>query len=377
MNENTVYWIWLQQAMGEGARVDDLLGAFPTARDVYESSDMGRRLSGVLTAKQMQRLENTLLSDASAILRRCTERGQTVVTPEDEIYPQSLRTLADMPLALYVRGDLFCLRDALSIAIVGSRNASLYSLGIARALARDLAKAGAVIVSGCALGVDGASHEGALYEGGKTVGVLGCGLDTPYLMSNAALRENVAKNGALVTEYPPGSKALPGHFPLRNRIISGLSSGTVVIEAGERSGSLITARHAAEQGRDVFGVPGDLTSRNFTGVHILQEYTWVYDNLHLEDLSNELHTRQQKQTDRPKTEKRTRHGNTAPKPVPSSLSDDAKTVYGAMGEQALYTDDLVRATKLEPNRVFTALTELEIYGLIQMVQGKRYCIKDE
>ena len=391
MNERTVYWVWLQQALGAGARVDDLLGAFPTAEALYRSTDLERRLSGVLTAKQLAKLERATLVDAAAIADRCAALGQTIVTPEDDVYPALLRSLPDLPLALYVRGDLSCLRDTLSVAVVGSRDASLYSLGVARSLAGDLARAGAVVVSGCALGVDGAAHEGVLEAGGKTVGVLGCGLDTPYLRSHAALRENVAKSGALLSEYPPGTKALPAHFPLRNRVISGLSAGTVVIEAGEKSGSLITARFAAEQGRDVFGVPGDLTSIHFTGVHalirdgakpvfsardILQEYAWVYDDLQLEALSDRLRVPEPTQ---PSPAAKPAEPKQVPcrKPPTADLSADARTVYDAMGVDALYTDDLVRATKLGPNRVFTALTELEIFGFIQMVEGKRYRIKED
>ena len=396
MSENAVYWIWLQQALHAGAQVDDLLGVFSTARGVYESGETERRLSGALRASQLRRLEDTPLSAAEAILRRCASLGQRVVTPEDALYPAALRSLPDMPLVLYTRGDLYCLHDALAIAVVGARRASLYSLGVARALAKDLAGAGVVVVSGCALGVDAASHEGALYAGGKTVGVLGCGIDTPYLTENAALREDVAKNGALVTEYPPGTKVVPRNFPLRNRIISGLSSGVVVVEAGEHSGSLITARYAAEQGRDVFGVPGDLTSRDFTGVHalirdgakpvfsardVLQEYTWVYDSLHPEALADVLHVTDVPRRSEPQAQRQPADPPAPPKPtrrtLPASLSDDARAVYDAMGAQALYTDDLVRATKLEPNRVFTALIELEINGFIQMTSGKRYCIKDE
>ena len=392
MNEHTVYWVWLQQAMGAGARVDDLLGAFSTAGTLYRSTELERRLSGVLTARQLARLEKVTLADASAITDRCAALGQTVVTPEDDAYPAALRTLTDMPLALYVRGDLSCLRDALSIAVVGSRNASLYSLGVARSLSGDLARAGAVVVSGCALGVDSASHEGAIYAGGNTVGVLGCGLNTPYLMTNAALRENVAQNGALISEYPPDAKALPAHFPLRNRIISGLCAGTVVIEASEKSGSLITARYAAEQGRDVFGVPGDLTSRNFTGVHalirdgakpvfsardILQEYAWIYDDLQLEALSDRLRVPETRQPS-PEKAKPAEPKRALRRKMPTAdLSADARTVYDAMGVDALYTDDLVQATKLEPNRVSTALTELEIFGFIQMIEGKRYRIIED
>lgn len=383
----TVYWIWMQQALGAGARTDDILTAFPTARSVYESDDVTRRISGVWTAKQLDKLGRTRLDDAQRILERCARAGCTVLTPQDDAYPAALRNLSDRPLALYVRGDPACLCDKLAIAVVGSRRASMYSLDVARQICRDLARAGAVVVSGCALGVDSAAHTGAIYGGGKTVGVLGCGFGARYLMANEALREQVAQNGALLTEYPPGTEALAPHFPLRNRLISGLSAGVLVIEAGEKSGSLITARLAGEQGRDVFGVPGDLTSLDYTGVNllirdgakpvfsardVLEEYMWVYDDLSFESLSQQP-LQAAKQTPSPQ-----------PRPTPppqrrqpdETVSEAARTVYAQFAETPLYTDDLVRATGLEPNRVFTALTELEICGFIKMIEGKRYTLAE-
>ena len=385
----TVYWIWMQLALGAGARTDDILTAFPTARALYESDGMTRRVSGVWTAKQLDRLEHVRLGDAQRILDKCARAGCAVLTPQDSAYPPALRNLADRPLALYVRGDLSCICEKLAIAVVGSRRASMYSLDVTRQICRDLARAGAVVVSGCALGVDSAAHTGAIYGGGKTVGVLGSGFGARYLMANEALREQVAQNGALVTEYPPGTEAYASHFPLRNRLISGLSAGVLVIEAGEKSGSLITARHAAEQGRDVFGVPGDLTSLDYTGVNrlirdgakpvfsardVLEEYMWVYDGLSFETLAQQPLQLAKEPAKRPAP---------TPAPVPpqrrqpdDTVSEDAKAVFAQFEETALYTDDLVRATGFEPNRVFTALTELEICGFIKMIEGKRYTLAE-
>ena len=386
---NTIYWIWMQLALGAGARTDEILSAFPTARALYESDEMTRRVSGVFTAKQIEKLGRTSLEDAQHVLKRCGALRQEIITPEDALYPEALRSLPDAPCVLYVRGDLSCLQGKLAIAVVGARHASMYSLGVARQLARDLVRAGAVVVSGCAMGVDSASHAGAIYGGGKTVGVLGCALDARYLMENEALRAEVSKNGALVTEYPPGTGARAAHFPMRNRIISGMSAGVLVIEAGENSGSLITARLAGEQGRDVFAVPGDLTSLDYRGVNrlirdgakpvfsardVLAEYTWVYDDLSLEEIGQQpLQSVKQPipsaQTPVPPREK----AKAAVQPE-MPLSADAKAVYAHFAQDALYTDDLVRATGFEPNRVFTALTELEICGLIKMIEGKRYTL---
>ena len=382
---NTIYWIWLQLALVAGARTDDILSAFPSPRALYESDEMTRRVSGVFTPKQIEKLSHTKLEDAQHILARCGTLRQEVVTPEDALYPRVLRRLSDAPCALYVRGDLSCLQDKLAIAVVGARHASMYSLDVARQLCRDLARAGAVVVSGCAMGVDSASHAGAIYGGGKTVGVLGCAIEARYLMENEALREEVSRHGALVTEYPPGTPARAAHFPMRNRIISGMSAGVLVIEAGEKSGSLITARLAGEQGRDVFAVPGDLTSVDYRGVNrlirdgakpvfsardVLAEYTWVYDNLSLEQIGQ-----QPMQTEKPPIPQPDAPAPAKKPPQPEvPLSADAEAVLAHFTQDALYTDDLVRATGFGPNRVFTALTELEICGLIKMIEGKRYTL---
>lgn len=401
MNSDAVYWIWMQCALGTAARTDDLLGVFGTARELYRSSDYDRRISGVLKEPALQRLKKTTLEDAQRVLDKCGRIGVDICTPEDADYPQALHTLSAQPLVLYTRGDLSCLRDRLSIAVVGSRSATLYSLGVTRQLSRDLARAGAVIVSGCAMGIDSAAHTGALsVPQAKTVGVLGCGHDAHYLKQNEALREEVAANGALISEYPPGTQALARNFPLRNRIISGLSRGVLVIEAGEKSGSLITAKYAAEQGRDVFAVPGDLTSLNFTGVHrlirdgakavfsardILEEYIWVYDDLRLDELSDRpLRVTAQAQPQKEKTQPAKRRPTDAkpqsvkpvPRELPDSIGSDSRRVYDLFGADPLYIDDLVRATGFEPNRVFTALTELEICGFIKMIEGKRYTLAD-
>ena len=364
----------MQCALGIGAKAERVLSQFHTARALYECDPMERRMSGLLTAPQADKLDSTKLSEAQRILERCMRLGYTVLTPEDEAYPAPLRSLSDLPTALYVCGDVSCICEQLVIAVVGSRHASMYSLDVARQISRDLARAGAVVVSGGALGVDSAAHTGALYAKGKTIAVLGCGLNTPYLQKNAVLREEIAQNGALISEYPPDTPAKPANFPLRNRIISGLSSGVLVIEAGEKSGSLITARYASEQGRDVFGVPGDLTSMDYTGVNrlirdgakpvfsardVLEEYMWVYDEMPLETLA------EQPKKSPTATAKRT---------VDASVSDAAKAVYRAFDDTPMYADDLVRKTGFEPNRVFTALTELEICGFIKMIEGKRYTI---
>lgn len=197
-------------------------------------------------------------------------RGKTIglLAWGDPAYPQLLGHIVDPPLALWTRGNPEAF-DRPAIAVVGSRSATSASIAVARRLGRDLAAAGIAVVSGLARGVDGAAHEGALDAGGMTIAVLGCGADVTYPAEHANLAVRVVDSGMLISELPPGTPPLPSHFPLRNRIISGLSTAVVVVEAGDRSGSLITARMALEQGRDVLAVPGGVGSGRYRGSHAL------------------------------------------------------------------------------------------------------------
>lgn len=197
-----------------------------------------------------------------------TQKHATSIYRDDPAYPSLLATIPDPPDELWIRGNQDVLRRE-AVAIVGSRAASQYAMDIAAALAFDLARLGLVVVSGMARGVDGAAHRGALEAGGITVAVLGCGVNVVYPEEHADLMLKIATSGAVVSELPPGAPPLPHHFPLRNRIISGLSRAVVVVEAGEKSGSLITARCALEQGREVMAVPGNALSGRNRGSHAL------------------------------------------------------------------------------------------------------------
>src|SRR5262245_44114549 len=211
------------------------------------------------------------VGEAAALARRRRERaaraGAEVLTWDDPAYPARLRTIADPPLALFVRGALGELEHA--VAVVGARRAGDYGRRTARTLARELAQAGIVVVSGLATGIDGAAHLGALDAGGRTVAVMATGIDDVYPTWHRGLAEQIAANGALVTEFPAGTAALPRHFPQRNRIVSGLSMAVIVVEAAEGSGSLITARYALDQGREVFAVPGPIGDGRHRGSHRL------------------------------------------------------------------------------------------------------------
>src|SRR5262249_44743724 len=186
----------------------------------------------------------------------------------DEEFPAALREIFDPPLTIYTRGNRALMKEP-AVAIVGSRRPTAYGRAVARRLAMDLAQKGLVIISGMARGVDSAAHEGAIEVGGNTIAVLGTGIDVPYPAENKKLYEQIGAKGLLISEFPLGTFPAPQNFPIRNRVISGLSLGVVVVEAAQYSGSLITARLAMEQNREVFAVPGSVTNKNSWGPHVL------------------------------------------------------------------------------------------------------------
>ncbi|MGN0571065.1 MAG: DNA-processing protein DprA [Candidatus Fimenecus sp.] len=398
MNDE-IYWIWLLRCLGPAAPIADMIEVFGSARGVYAAGTAEWRLSGILTAKQIAALSKYSPSESGGILRACRENGWEILTPDSVYYPQGLRELRNFPPVLFLQGDKEVLLREVKLAIVGTRKATNYSLRVAAALAQALSAAGVTVVSGGALGIDSAAHTGALRAGGKTIAVLGCGLGTDYLRENAALRREISENGALLTEFLPFSPASRTTFPLRNRIISALSLGTVVVEAGERSGSLITARYAMEQGRDVFAVPGDVISSAFTGANklihdgakpvfspldILEEYVYTYsDAINLQAAEQVF---QSVQTS-PHVPRKSVQGNEVPAPqksvtskasahpvgiLPETASKNAKAVYIALGDGERHIDELCENTALSVGETLAALTELELYGCAALTQGKKY-----
>ena len=293
-NKNKVYWVWLSLICGPSSRkAVRILRRFGDAVSVFKADASELLSSGALSEKEHV-YRNILAHDtaeAEDIVSWCSENGVDVITPEDDDYPSNLYSLRDAPLALYCVGRLPDFDKVCSVAVVGSRRMSEYGRANSFRFGYGLAKGGAVVVSGLALGVDGMSMASAAAAGGICVGVLGSGIDTVYPKEHAALYKAVVKNGAIVTEYPPGSRPSRGAFPQRNRIISGLSQGTLVVEASADSGSLITARHAIYQGKDLFAVPGAVGSPLSEGTNalikecafavtdpadILERYEYVY-----------------------------------------------------------------------------------------------------
>ncbi len=293
---------------------------------------------------------------------RESELAVRVLARSDAEYPASLRALPDAPETLYVRGGLAD-EDALAVAMVGSRRATPYGLEVAETLAADLAARGVTIVSGLARGIDSAAHRGALRVGGRTVAVLGSGVDVVYPPENRRLASEIVERGALISQFAPGAAPLPQNFPTRNRVIAGMSLAVVVVEAAERSGSLITARLGAELGREVLAVPGRVTSPESRGANRL-----IQDGAALalgwEDVVTAL------------PERWKRCLRDAPAPAVSAPVEaeppEARRVLSLLGEDPVDIDRVIERSGLAAGRVSAALLDLELSGRVRQIEGKRF-----
>lgn len=274
-----------------------------------------------------------------------------------ERYPALLRSIHDPPTLLYVRGNL---PATPSLAVVGSRRASRTGMALTDRICSELAACGITIVSGLARGIDTAAHLGALEGGGLTVGVLGCGIDIIYPPENKRLAARMIERGALMSEYPPGTPPLAGHFPGRNRLISGLCQGVLVVEAAEGSGSLLTVDFALEQGREVFAVPGAVSAETSGGVNRL-----LKEGAHLvteaRDILDQLW---------PRSTPVIKHKE--PDPMEQSLQGEALSLYRQLGESPLHVDELARKCGLTPMGVSAILLHLELQGGVRQLPGMRF-----
>lgn len=391
------YWIWLStlgKTTGLGAY--ELLEWFGSPEAAYAAED--RVYEGIpgLPESVRQGLRKKNLERAEAILEDCARLRLRVLTLQDTEYPERLRQVDRPPCVLYVKGQLPQMDEELAIAIVGARNATPYGEMAARKLSMGLARQGAVVVSGIAQGVDSAALKGALTGGGRVVSVLGNGIDVVYPKSSESLYEDIPLSGALVSEYPPGTPPEGSHFPVRNRIISGLALGTVVVEGDEQSGSLITARRALEQNRDVFAVPGNWDASTSRGPNrliqkgeaklildswdILEEYEHTYPHkIHprppLDDtwkpVAPAAKARQSSQQKSEEPPEETALVIDLAK-EPEALTDDERMILLALTGKLATADDMIETTGLPTKRILSALTMLQVRGLVLEETGKRF-----
>ncbi len=355
------YWLALRMVKGVGNIVGlSLVRSFGGPREVLEAGSQRLECAGVRSAlaRSISRFEDW--REVEDQLVRLDRVGGRLVTWHDETYPEMLRHIHDPPLFLFVRGDLEVVASESSraVAIVGSRSPTSYGRKMARLLSAGLAEAGVTVVSGLARGVDAEAHWAALRCGGKSIAVLGCGIDVVYPSEHHHLMVRTAKSGAVVSEFPMGTQPEAENFPGRNRIISGVTLGTVVVEAAERSGSLITAHFAMEQGREVFAVPGPVGSRS-RGPHKL-----LRQGAALAESPNDVLSEIAPQLARPSVRRAI------------ALRPQEASVFGCIGDSPRPLDQIVRESGVTDAEAMEILLGLELRGLVRQLPGKCYSLGD-
>lgn len=417
------YWVWL--SLRRGLRPESrnaLLECFGDPCAIWNASE--REIDEIVWRDaERSTLRDRAMEKTQQILDACARLEVHILTMQDADYPARLRNIFDPPCVLYVLGRLPAIDETAAIAVVGTRKATPYGLKMGRQMGYELTRGGALIVSGLAEGVDSAAAEGALRAGGSCVGVLGTAIDVVYPPKNRKLFEDVCTVGALVSEYPPGAPTSRGNFPQRNRILSGLSVGVVVIEAPERSGALITADRALEQGRDLFVVPGNADSPNCAGsnalmrdcakpvtggLDVLSEYTHLYRGVDISAPQNlAMPAEQQREiaaeyagSNTPAPEEGTgfhrlrvpraarlheeepqAQASPAPETAapeltydPMQLSETERTLAAVLVTPRMHIDDVIAKSGLSASEALSALTMLEIEGIVAQEPGKLFTL---
>ena len=396
------YWLWLSQACG-GRPALRLLEHFGDPQSVFFAERSDYQKVPDLRERDLAGLEKKSLAQASAVASACAERDIRILTVGDAAYPERLRNIYDPPVVLYARGRLPDLDGQAAVAVAGTRRCTPYGIRTAERMGFELGQAGCTVVSGLARGIDTAAARGALRAGGKVIGVLGCGPDVIYPPENGRLYEDVMQSGAILSEYPPGEPPVARHFPARNRIFSGVSVGVVIIEAPERSGALIIASLALEQGRDVFAVPGNVDQPACRGSNALLKEGAIavtsgrdVAELYADRFPDRIFRRRgPRATFTPTVDADSAAAPpAAPSPEPEegkktidrpenveyidlvkmteNMQEDEKRVVLAINTGRLHADEIVRLTGLSATDVMTALTMLEISGTVIQFPGKYF-----
>ncbi len=432
---DNLYWVWLAECLGPGCRdLEALIREFGSPYEIFSAGETAYyRIPGVSERTTEKLCRARSLVHAEKILAECTRLGIGILPYDDPAYPARLRTLTDPPAVLYYRGTLPALDRLVTVSIVGTRSMSEYGGRVAYKIAYELASAGVVVISGMALGVDGVAQCAALTAGGETVAVLGSGVDVIYPPAHKTLYGNIIRQGAVISEYPPGTPPLGAHFPMRNRIVSGLSQAVLVAEADLRSGAMITAKTALAQGRELFAVPGNIGSFHAEGanalihaganfVHstkdILDSFSFLYrdvldmrayaastaasdfdprvlDEMHVSARDSDFKQRRRgykaefeapspigrapdvRAKKKAKIKKEEPYAETnAPKQEPDealpALSPLCRQVWEAIPADRAVSGDALISGGISPTDLTVALTELELLGLIEGLPGNLY-----
>lgn len=413
-----IHWIWFatRPGLSDRGRVG-ILQHFHDAEDVYYADSQAFACLENLSQEAANSLADKDLRQAEDILSQCAQKDIHILTYRDAAYPARLKAIADPPAVLYYKGVLPEFDSLAVIAVVGTRRATAYGMTVAKRMGSQIAACGGVVVSGAASGIDGMAMRGALSAGGTVVGVLGCGADVVYPLSNRSLYADTQANGCLLTEFPPGTAPAKWNFPRRNRIISGLSCGVLVVEAPERSGALITARQAADQGRDVFVVPGNIDVDSCKGSNallrdggipvssgwdVVGEYAHLFpgkvqnrcrpgiqvaypDEVLAADPETEKELPKVAQKPRifgkRKSRKKKEIDNGPQQPYSDAeekrppLTPREEKIAGLLGREAILVDELIARADEPAGTVSAALTMLEIKGVITRLPGNRVALK--
>ena len=380
--EEELYWLALKLVPGLGTRLSKkLVDRFRTPQAVFRASATELEGTGLSGALAQSVVSGCAFEDAATQQEKMRESGAELISIGDARYPALLREIYDPPILLFARGRVELLASIM-LGVVGTRRPTPYGVAASERLAADLAHAGLTIVSGMARGIDSAAHKATLAAGGDTVAVLGCGVDVVYPIENRKLASDLAAKGLILSEFPMGSTAFPQNFPIRNRIISGMSVGVLVVEGAQYSGSAITAKLAMDQGREVFAVPGNITSKLSWGPNLLikQGAKLVQD---WNDVVTELPAESRRHLiDRGK-ERILREGGVATSPgEPASLLENLGPEFGSVARRTLdalkvdvsiHLDDLLEIVQdTSASELIAALFELEMLGLIKQLPGKTF-----
>ena len=367
-NDEQLYWLALQLTPGLGARkASQLLQHFQSPPAVFRASLSELEGLGIASATAQSLLSGCTFDDAATQQQKMLGLNVTMIPMLDARYPQKLRAIFDPPPILFCRGRIELL-DSVMIGVVGTRKPTAYGMAAADRVSRDLAEKGVTIASGMARGIDTAGHKAALSVGGNTVAVLGCGVDQVYPAENRKLAAEIAEKGLLLSEFPMGTPAYPQNFPIRNRVVSGLSAGILVVEGAQYSGSAITARLAIEQGRELFAIPGNITSK----------MSWA-PNLLIKQGAKLVQDAEDVLTDLPASDRRRLHQVAPSGPRQATLSPETESASGRAVLGVLSPSDPAHIDTLMENlpqysssEVIAALFELEMSGLVRQLPGKHF-----
>lgn len=383
------YWLWLSALQGvRGATKLALLEQFQNPEAVYFAEDEALALVE-MRRQEWSALKEHSLDNAEKALADCRRLGLRILPISDAEYPERLKNIYDPPILLYVQGQLPPVDEEVAIAVVGTRHCTPYGIAAAENLSYAMASQGALIVSGLAEGIDAAAHRGALRAGKPTVAVIGGGHDLPYPVCNRYLYQDiVAGGGAILSEYPPGTEHKGSHFPVRNRIISGLSLGALVVEAPRRSGALITAHAAMEQGRDVFAVPGPIDAPASAGAidllrdgamiaaeswDVLGHYAAQYPHkLNLKTVTCPQPLGEEKEMEAAQPVEEKEELTILDLEQEQGLTDDQIHILRSLDGRLLQVDEVMEVTRIPVRRVLSALTMLELEGYVRQESGKRF-----